>query len=57
MALKKFWFLKCDHVCGNQAFGHAIDIGVQACIVSMVYLDQVGILNFGFLPEREPESS
>ena len=28
----------CDRVRGNQAFGHAIDIRIRACIVSMVYL-------------------
>ena len=31
---------KCDRVRGNQAFGHAIHIRVQACIVGMVYFGE-----------------
>ena len=35
-----FSLVKCDRVRGNQAFGHAIDIRVRSCIVSMVYLSE-----------------
>ena len=31
---RKYSTVKCDSVHGNQAFGHAIDICIQACIVS-----------------------
>ena len=36
----------CDCVRGNQPFGHAIDIHILACIVSVVHLSEFCFFGF-----------